>query len=292
MEQINQSIKKAIKEGVYILLPFYESLPELNLILGKNPLPSLYYGANYFLQLSRVNDLNRLSTDMLKLFTHDITSIPETDLQKVCDTLKITSVKSYGKGIKADAIVLDLSAKNKLYKRDREMIKSNNYLIENNLYISNYKMLTLEIFRPLFDLVSEKYCIVKLPTLFGRGIVDSIRIYCSLFREVRLFKCASDSWLKDSFIMVASDVYPKNMDLFMSHIRFVTKSPVWKDSNNVQFSILDYPVDKEFIEKFLEFSNQVYEALYCVHSLLYYSMTSESKSIENEFQKRLLKLLL
>lgn len=60
-------IVKNIREGTHVLLPFYETLPELNLSLGKSPLPSLEYGANYFLQISRVNDLNRMPTDMLKL---------------------------------------------------------------------------------------------------------------------------------------------------------------------------------------------------------------------------------
>ncbi|ABI99082.1 MRNA capping enzyme small subunit [Deerpox virus W-1170-84] len=286
-----ETIIKNIKDGVYTLLPFYESLPELNLSLGKSPLPSLEYGANYFLQLSRVNDLNRFPTDLLSLFTHDL-MLPENDLESVYDILKIQSVKSYGKSIKADAVVADLSAKNKLFKKDRELIKSNNYLTENNLYISDYKMLTFEVFRPLFDFVSEKYCIVKMPTLFGRGIIDTMRVYCSLFKSVKMFKCTNDSWLKDSAIMVATDVYKKNMDEFMSHVRSVTKSSNWKDSNNVQFTILQESVDREFIDKFLDFSTSVYESLYYVHSLLYSSMISPNKSIENEFQKKLTKLLL
>ncbi|QQG31576.1 mRNA capping enzyme small subunit [Swinepox virus] len=284
-------ITRNIREGIHILLPFYENLPDISLSLGKSPLPSLEYGTDYFLQLSRVNDLNRLPTDMLSLFTHDI-MLPETDMEKVYDILNIKSVKSYGKSIKADAVVADLSARNRLFKKDRELIKSNNYLTDNNLYISDYKMLTFEVFRPLFDLSSEKYCIVKLPTLFGKCVIDTIRVYCSLFKSVRLFKCASDSWLKDSAIMVASDVYKKNMDIFMSHIRSVLKSQYWKDSNNVQFSILKESVDKEFINKFLEFSTSVYESLYYVHSLLYSSMISDNKSIENEYQKKLTKLLL
>ncbi|AUL80255.1 CNPV071 mRNA capping enzyme small subunit [Vaccinia virus] len=65
-------IVKNIREGTHDLLPFYEPLPELNLSLDKSPLPGLEYGANYFLQISSVNDLNRMPTDMLKLFTHDI----------------------------------------------------------------------------------------------------------------------------------------------------------------------------------------------------------------------------
>ncbi|AEN03688.1 small subunit of mRNA capping enzyme [Yokapox virus] len=286
-----ESIIKNIKDGIYILLPYYENLPDLDLVLGKTPLPSLEYGTNYFLHISRVNDLNRMPTDMLKLFTHNI-MLPENDLEKVYDILNIKSVKSYGRTIKADAIVADLSARNKLFKKEREGIKSNNYLTENNLYVSDYTMLTLDIFRPLFDIVSEKYCIVKLPTLFGRCVIDSMRIYCSIFKNVRLFKCVSDSWLKDSSIMVASDINKKNLDIFMLHIRSVTKSNIWKDSNSVQFSILKEPVDKEFINKFLEFSNKVYESLYYIHSLLYLSMTSDSKSIENEYQRRLAKALL
>ncbi|AAF14975.1 m87L [Myxoma virus] len=284
-------VTKHIKEGVHTLLPFYDSLPELHLVFGKSPLPGLEYGANYFLQLSKLNDLNRLPTDLLSLFTHDLIT-PETDLEKVYKTLHIKSVKSYGKSTKADAIVADLSAKNRLFKKDRDLVKSNNYLTENNLYIGDYKMLTFEVFRPLFDIASERFCIIKLPTLFGRGVVDVLRVYCSLFKSVRLFKCASDSWLKDSAIMVAEHVHKKNMDEFMTYIRHVTKSPTWKDSNNVQFSILKTSADKEFIDKFLNFSNAVYESLYYVHSLLYASMTSERKSIENEYQKKLMKILL
>nr|WGO62715.1 capping enzyme small subunit [Wadden Sea poxvirus] len=284
------SIIKHIHEGIHILLPFYETLPELKLTFGKSPLPSLEYGTNYFLQLSKINDLNRLPTDLFSLFTHDLIT-PESDLEKVYNILNIKTTKSYGKSIKADAIVIDLSARNRLFKKDRELVKSNNYLTENNLYVGDYKMLTFEIFRPIFDIVSEKYCIIKLPTLLGRIVIDSIRIYCSLFRNVRMFKCASDSWLKDSAIMVASDMNKKNIDIFINHIKNVTKSSNWKDSNNVQFNILSHPVDKEFINKFLEFSNRVYESLYYIHSLLYASMTSESKSIENEHQKKLIKLL-
>ncbi|QDJ95034.1 mRNA capping enzyme small subunit [Hypsugopox virus] len=286
-----ESVVKCIREGTHVLLPFYEYLPDIKLFLGKSPLPSLEYGANYFLQLSRVNDLNKFPTDMISLYTHDI-MLPETDLNKVYELLNIQSVKSYGKSVKADAVVADMSAKNKFYKKDRDIVRSNNYLTENNLYVSDYKMLTFEVFRPLFDMVTEKYCIVKLPTLVGKSVIDTLRIYCSLFKTVRLFKCASDSWLKDSAIMVATDMYKKNMDKFMSHIKTITKSTTWKDSNNVQFSILSNSCEKEFIDKFLDFSTKIYEALYYVHSLLYASMTSESKSIENEHQRKLSKLLL
>ncbi|AUL80562.1 SWPV1-062 [Vaccinia virus] len=111
-----------------------------------------------------------------------------------------------------------------------------------------------------------------------------MRIYCSLFKTVRLLKCVSDSWLKDSAILVASDVCKKNLDLFMSHVKSVTKSSSWKDVNSLQFSILNHPVDTVFINKFLEFSNRVYEALYYVHSFVYSSMTSYSKSFENRHQ--------
>ncbi|ASK51295.1 mRNA capping enzyme small subunit [Eptesipox virus] len=282
---------KYIREGTHVLLPFYETLPDLKLFLGKSPLPSLEYGASYFLQLSRVNDLNKFPTDMISLYTHDI-MLPETDLNKVCELLHIQSVKSYGKSVKADAIIVDMSAKNKFYKKDRDIVRSNNYLTENNLYVSDYKMFTFEVFRPLFDIVNEKYCIIKLPTLIGKSVIDTLRIYCSLFKTVRLLKCASDSWLKDSAIMIASDIHKKNMDKFMNYIKTVTNSTTWKDSNNVQFSILSGSCEKEFINKFLDFSTKIYESLYYVHSLLYASMTSESKSIENEYQKKLSKLLL
>ncbi|AUL80563.1 CNPV071 mRNA capping enzyme small subunit [Vaccinia virus] len=161
-------IVKNLREGTHVLLPFYQTLPELNLSLGKSPLPSLEYGGNYFLQISRVNDLNRMPTDMLKLFTHDIL-LPESDLDKVYEILQINCVKYYGRSTKADAVVADLSARNKLFKHERGAIKSNNHLTEKNLYISDYKMLTYDLFRPLFDLVNEKYCIIKLPTLFGTG---------------------------------------------------------------------------------------------------------------------------
>ncbi|ADT91118.1 capping enzyme small subunit [Cotia virus SPAn232] len=280
-----------IKDGIHVLMPFYENLPELNLTFGKSPLPSLEYGANYFLQLSKVNDLNRLPTDLFSLYTHDLIQ-PETDLEKIYDILDIKSVKSYGKTIKSDAIVADLSAKNRLFKKDRDLIKSNNYLTENNLFISDYKMITFEIFRPLFDISNEKYCIIKIPTLFGRTIVDTIRIYCSIFKTVRMFKCVSDSWFKDSAVMVASGLYKKNLDIFLTYIRSVIKTNNIKNYNNQQFNIVKSPTDKEFIDKFLEFSIPIYEALYYIHSLLLSSMTSKNKSIENEFQKKLTRLLL
>ncbi|APG58308.1 mRNA-capping enzyme small subunit [BeAn 58058 virus] len=280
-----------IKDGIHVLMPFYENLPELDLTFGKSPLPSIEYGTNYFLQLSKVNDLNRLPTDLLSLYTHDLIQ-PETDLEKIYDILDIKSVKSYGKSIKADAIVADLSAKNRLFKKDRDMIKSNNYLTENNLFISDYKMITFEIFRPLFDISNEKYCIVKIPTLFGRTIIDTIRIYCSIFKTVRLFKCVSDSWFKDSAVMVATGLYKKNLDIFTNYVRSVIKTNNINNYSNQQFNILKSSSDKEFIDKFLEFSIPIYEALYYIHSLLFSSMTSKSKSIENEFQKKLTRLLL
>ncbi|AUL80254.1 SWPV1-062 [Vaccinia virus] len=118
-------------------------------------------------------------------------------------------------------------------------------------------MLTFDVFRPLFDFVNEQYCIIKLPTLFGRGVIDTMRIYCSLCKTVRLLKCESDSWLKDSAIMVASYVCKKNLDVFMSHVKSVSKSCSWKNVNSVQFSIINDPVDPKFIYKFLEFSNRV-----------------------------------
>ncbi|CCD83269.1 mRNA capping small sub-unit [Squirrelpox virus] len=290
MESAVAAVREVVRDGISMLLPFYETLPELHLCLGKNHLPSLEYGTNYFLQLSKVNDLNRMSTDMLRLFTHDI-AIPETDLEKIYGVLGVKNVKSYGRGIKADAVVVDLGARNKIYKKDRDFVRSNNYLTENNLYMSDYKLLTFEVFRPVFEFSSEKYCIVKLPTAFGRGVVNVARVYCSLFRTVRLIKCASDSWLKDSFVIVASEPHAANMARFASYVASVTRSSTWKESNNVQFTILDEPVEREFIDKFLAFSARVYQALYYIHSLLYASMTSESKSIENEHQKRIMKLL-
>ena len=103
-----------VRDGLCADMPFYETLPELNLVFGKNHTPSLQYGANYFLQLSKVNDLNRMSTDMVNLYTHDLTA-PETDLEKVYEEHGIESIKAYGQSIRADAIVADLSARNKLF---------------------------------------------------------------------------------------------------------------------------------------------------------------------------------
>ncbi|ANS71176.1 small subunit mRNA capping enzyme [Pteropox virus] len=286
-----ESVKAQIRDGVSARMPFYENLPNIHLTLGVMQLPSLQYGTNYFLQLSKVNDLNRLPTELLSLFTHDV-MIPETDIDQICKTLKIKSVKTHSKGIKAEAIVVDMSAKNKLYKRDRGLIKSNNFLTENNLYISDYKLITFELFRPLFDYTSEKYVIIKLPTMFGRTIVDAMRVYCSLFKTVRLFKCANDSWLKDSFVIVCEDPHVKNIHTVLTHFKNVTKSSTWKESNNVPFMILKDPVDGEFIDIFLNFSTKVYKALYVAHSLLFESMTSDSKSLENDSQRKLVKLLM
>lgn len=283
-------VQTIIRSGTGIHLPFYDTLPPMDLSFGKSHLPSLEYGANYFLQLSKVNDLNRVSTDMLELYTHDI-AVPETDLEKVYKAYGIESIKAYGKGVKADAIVLDMSARNKLFKRDRAFVKSNNYLKENNLYMSEHNMVTFEVFRPLFDFGAERFCILKLSTLYGRTVVNVVRVYCSIFRTVKLFKCASDSWLKDSAILVCQDVHAPNLERFLSYVRSVTRSPTWRDANNVPFILVPLPVEREFIEKFLEFSYKVYIAIYYVHTLLYNSMTSESKSIENEHQKRLMKLL-
>uniref|UniRef100_A0AAU7E2B4 mRNA capping enzyme small subunit n=1 Tax=Rousettus bat poxvirus TaxID=3141933 RepID=A0AAU7E2B4_9POXV len=283
-------VQTIIRSGTGVHLPFYDTLPPMELSFGKSHLPSLEYGANYFLQLSKVNDINRLSTDMLELYTHDIVGA-ETDLENVYKAYNITSIKSYGKGVRAEAIVLDMSARNKIFKQDRAFIKSNNYLNENNLYMSDHNMVTFEVFRPLFDFGSERYCILKVPTLYGRTIVNVVRVYCSVFRTVKLFKCASDSWLKDSAIMVCQDVCAPNLERFLSYVRSVTRSTTWRDAHNVPFILVPQPVEREFIEKFLEFSYKVYIALYYVHTLLYNSMTSESKSIENEHQKRLMKLL-
>ena len=279
-----------VRSGLCADMPFYETLPELNLVFGKNHTPSLQYGANYFLQLSKVNDLNRMSTDMVNLYTHDLTA-PETDLEKVYEEHGIESIKAYGKSIRADAIVADLSARNKLFKKERTFVKSNNYLKENNFYVSDYSMMTFEVFRPLFDLGSERFCIVKLPTLFGRTVANAVRVYCSLFRRVQLRKGASDSWLKDSALLVCRDAYTPNLERFLAYVRASTRSPAWREANNAPFTLLDAPVEREFLEQFLGFSNQVYMAIYYVHTLLYNSMTSESKSIENDFQRRLVRLL-
>ncbi|AWU47132.1 mRNA capping enzyme [Sea otter poxvirus] len=284
-------IKNRIRDGVSIHLPFYEQLPKLNIELGYNQLPCLMYGANYFLQLSKINDLNRLPTELLSLFTHDINT-SETDLEQIYKALNISSVKTHGKSIKAEAIVADLSAKNKLFKKERGLIRSNNFLTENNLYISDYKLITFAVFRPLFDLSSEKYVIIKLPTMFGRTVVDTLRVYCSLFKTVRLFKCVNDSWLKDTFVMVAEHPCMDNINMFLLHIKNTIRSSTWKESHAVHFKLFDDPVENEFIDTFLQFSTQVYEALYVVHSLLYESMTSNTKSIENESQRKLHKLLM
>ncbi|QGN68096.1 mRNA capping enzyme small subunit [Equine molluscum contagiosum-like virus] len=283
-------VAAVVRSGTGVHLPFYEALPPLNLVLGKSHLPSLEYGANYFLQLSKVNDLNRMSTDMVELYTHDLAGA-EDDLEKVYEAYGIEAIKAYGKGIRADAIVADLSARHKLFKKDRSFVKSNNYLKENNFYVSDYTLLTFEVFRPLFDFGAEKFCIVKLPTLFGRTVVNAVRVYCSLFRTVKLFKCARDSWLKDSAVLVCQDVHAANLDRFLAYVRSATRAPAWREAFNVPFTLLDAPVEREFLDKFLEFSTKVYTALYYVHSLLYSSMASESKSIENEHQKSLMKLL-
>ncbi|ATI21198.1 mRNA capping enzyme small subunit [Eastern grey kangaroopox virus] len=284
------AIAAVVRSGTGVHMPFYEDLPRLDLAFGKNHIPSLEYGANYFLQLSKINDLNRMSTDMVSLYTHDLAA-KESDLEHVYDMYDIKSIKSYGRSVQADAIVLDLSASNKLYKREHPFLKSNNYLKANNFYISDYAMITFEVFRPLFDLVSERFCIVKLPTLFGRGVVNAVRVYCSIFRTVKLFKFPTDSWLKDSAVMVCQNVHTANLAAFLAHVRTVTRSSVWREANNAPYVLVREPVEREFVEKFLEFSTKVNLAMYYIHTLLYNSMSSESKSLDNEHQKKLMKLL-
>ncbi|AYP74245.1 mRNA capping enzyme small subunit [Fowlpox virus] len=282
-------IAAVIKNGLYIKMPFYDTLPEMNLVFGKNHLPSLEYGTNYFLQLSKINDINRFSTDTLALFTHDLNK--ESDISKLYEPYNIKTVKSYGKSIQADAVVVDLSAPNKLFKNEHPYYKSNNDLKENNLYICDYNMITFEVFRAVFEISSEKICIIKVPTLFGNTIINVVRVYCSLFKNVRLYKLSADSWLKDSAIILCQNPYSPNINKFISHVKKVTKSQTWVDSNNKNFILLHDSVGKEFIEKFLSFSYKIYEVLFYVHSLLIDSMKSEQQSLDNEHQKKLIKLL-
>ncbi|QRY18897.1 ORF-27 [Teiidae poxvirus 1] len=282
-------ISSIIKNGISIRMPHYDSLPEMTLLFGNNHLPSLEYGANYFLQLSKINDINRLSTEMLALYTHDLNK--ESDISKLYEPYKIKTAKSYGKSIQADAVIVDLSAPNLLFKNEHPFYKSNNYLKENNLYICDYNMITFEIFRPIFEMYSEKICIIKTPTLFGKTIINSLRVYCSLFKYVKMYKLPSDSWLKDSAVIVCQQPVAAKIQKFTSYVKQVTGSSNWTDSNNRKFTLLQESVETEFIEKFLSFSYKIYEALYYVHSLLYSSMTSELQSLDNEHQKKLIKLL-
>ncbi|ALA62403.1 mRNA-capping enzyme small subunit [Turkeypox virus] len=288
-QQKNCDVTHIIRNGISKKLAFYESLPPMNLVFGKNHLPSLEYGANYFLQLSKINDINRLSTDMLALYTHDLNK--ESDIPKLYEPYNIKTIKSYGKYIQADAVVVDFSAQNMLFKKDHPFYKSNNYLKENNLYICDYKMITFEIYRPVFELLSEKICIIKVPTLFGRTIVNVLRVYCSLFKQVTICKLPSDSWLKDSAIIICQQPYSPNINKFTSYVKKVTGSQSWTDTNNRHFILIHDSIEPEFIELFLSFSYKIYEALYYVHSLLYNSMTSDAQSLDNDYQKKLIKLL-
>ncbi|AID46564.1 mRNA capping enzyme [Pigeonpox virus] len=282
-------ITSFIKNGISVRMPFYDTLPEMDLVFGKNHLPSLEYGANYFLQLSKINDINRLSTEMLALYTHDLNK--ESDISKLFDSYNIKTIKSYGRSIQADAVFVDLRPSNSLYKNEHPYYKSNNYLKENNLYICDYTMITFEIYRPIFELSTEKTCIIKVPTLFGKTIINAVRVYCSLFKYVKLYKLSADSWLKDSAIIVCQQPHTANINKFITYIRKVTKSQTWVDSNNINFILIHDSVEREFIEKFLSFSYKIYESLYYVHSLLYSSMTSDLQSLDNEYQKKLIKLL-
>lgn len=171
------------------------------------------------------------------------------------------------------------------------MIRSNNHLTENNLYVADYHAITFAVMRPLLEISQERFVVIKLPTLFGTDVVHALRVYCSLFGTVRLFKCVSDSWLKDSAVMVASDPRRQDIAKFVAHVRDRAKTAAWRESLAVPFRILRDPVESEFVDRFLAFAGRVYDALYVTHSLLYESMTSESKSIENESQRKL-KLLL
>ncbi|AIZ77325.1 putative mRNA capping enzyme small subunit [Parapoxvirus red deer/HL953] len=292
--EVTESVRRSVREGLSVTLPAFESMPRLDLRLGVGHLPSLEYGTNYFLQLSRVNDLNRMPTDMLRLYTHDL-MIDERDVEKVLEAHGIASSRgpgSRGAGVgKADAFVLDLSARNKFYRKERGAIRSNNYLTENNLYVADYHAVTFAVMRPLLELAHERFVVVKLPTLFGTDVVHALRVYCSLFGTVRLFKCVSDSWIKDSAVMVASEPRRAEIAKFVAHARERAKASVWKESLAVPFRVLADPVESEFVDRVLAFSSRVYEALYVTHSLLYESMTSESKSIENESQRKLKMLL-
>lgn len=284
--EATESARRSIREGLSVTLPAFEAVPRLDLSLGAGHLPSLEYGANYFMQLSRVNDINRLPTDMLRLFTHDL-MIEERDLEKVLEAHGIAGAR----GQRADAVVLDLSAKNRFYRKERGLIRSNNHLTENNLYVADYRALTFAVMRPLLEISRERFVVVKLPTLFGTDVVHALRVYCSLFGTVRLFKCVSDSWLKDSAVMVAAEPRRAEIARFVAHVRERTKAAGWRESMAVPFRVLADPVEPEFVDRFLAFAGRVYEALYVTHSLLYESMTSESKSIENESQRKLKQLL-
>ncbi|QJX15494.1 mRNA-capping enzyme regulatory subunit [Orf virus] len=284
-----EAVRRSIREGLSVTLPTFDSTPALDLQLGVGHLPSLAYGTNYFLQCSRVNDINRMPTEMLSLYTHDL-MIDERDVEKVLEAHGITSVRSRARG-RADAVVLDLSARNRLYRKERGAIRSNNHLTENNLYVADYHAITFAVMRPLLEITQERFVVLKLPTLFGTDVVHALRVYCSLFGTVRLFKCVSDSWLKDSAVMVASEPRRAAIAAFVAHVRERTKAAAWRDALAVPFRVLKDPVESEFVDRFVAFASRVYEALYVTHSLLYESMTSESKSIENESQRKL-KLLL
>ncbi|ABJ09010.1 mRNA capping enzyme small subunit [Nile crocodilepox virus] len=283
--------EQIIRSGFGVTFPHYPALPSLDLVFGKNHLPSLEYGADYFLCLSKVNDLNRISTETLSLYTHGLMAA-EDDLERAYASLGVKTVKTHGKTIHADAVVLDMSAYRKLYKTERAAIKSNNELNFNNLFCSNYDMLTFKVFRPLFFIGTEKYCVVKLPTLFGRTVANAVRVYCSVFKCVRLFKSPHDSWFKDSALMICSGLDAGNLARLLTYLKKATRSNAWKDENDFKNYVLVRPsVEPQFLQVYVGFANPVYRAIFLVHTYLYESINSEAKSVQNEHQEKLLKIL-
>lgn len=273
-----------IKKGIQVELPKNNSLtmPEINLRFKTEKKLTLKTGGMWFLSASKINDLSQHATKELDLHMKHLKWAEN-------DTIALTHAvdqKLKKDGIPMQTYSFDKNFPGQFYRTPSDFKKSSHYIVRNNFYTNCSDTITFEMLYPIFDIKKENtIAIIKFPTVAGATTLDLLWLYSYCCEKMTVLKHRTDSWLKDSFIVLCEGINKDKVKEVRSKLFEQLGKIDYKTLHDAKFTLHDETIaDPGFQHIWTKFITAIHHANYVTHSLLVLSMTDKAQSADNKYQ--------
>lgn len=238
MEKIIQILKEKQLFKDYILfqiqLPKLDSIKIIGLNQGETSPCTIF--TNYFLTYATLHEFvqifNNTNKDLFDYFCNNILERKELNIMSIS---KILSEREKSLFKLKNFNTFDFSHEKFFINTNTQFNKGSDIKNFTNCYNNNQiTMELLEVFL-LKDIHKDSVLLIKFPTILGLSVIDVLKVLCSICGSVVLLKVVEDSFFKDSFHVLCSQVNVENYHLIRNQIIHIIKRNKITSLKNVKF---------------------------------------------------------
>lgn len=258
------SQKKELKEFIFFekTLPIIDSDLTIRILKGDGEAFGTYF--TYFHTYGILHEIlqifNKIGTDLMKHFCRKILEKPEMDI----NTLKTIISKKY---IIPDKKILvynfghnNFFINNKQKYNKGSDIKNNTACYNNNII----SMKLLEMFL-LKEVYHDTVFLIKFPSIISISVIDSLKLLSNIFKKTIVFKLMDDSFFKDSFHVLCSELNINNYNKIKKEIKSYLETNKIKNLESINLKSI---IKMRISDDYKYFENSLKEFGKCIQTLV------------------------